>query len=149
MLNMDGNIIRYITEDMMKPGSLKSLQKLSLKDCKLQTVSDEALSSLPLLTDINLSNNNLTKLSTKIFTGNVHLVRLILSGNQISMLSAYQFPPLLSLKKIDLSNNGLGFIDSKAFMNLGTSVEIVDLRGNILRNVGRETFFPLHQLKVN
>ena len=146
---MDGNNIRFLNSESLKSSSLNDLQEVSLRDCKIQKVSEEAFSNMLLLTHINLANNNLTKLPNNIFSGNDELKTLILSGNQISMLIAYQFPPLMSLKKIDLSNNAMRFIDPKAFMNLGTSVEIVDLRGNILRTIGRETFFPLHQLQVS
>ena len=145
---MDGSNIRQLTRDTLESSSIRDLDELSLSDCKIQKVSEEAFSHSLHLTKINLANNNLTKLPPRLFSGLDSLATIMLSGNQISMLAPYQFPPLASLRKIDISNNGLRVIDRKAFMNLGTSMEVVDIRGNILRTLGRETFFPLHQLKV-
>ena len=146
---MDGNNLRFLTTETLQSSSLQNVQEVSLSDCKIQEVSEKAFSNFFTLTHINLANNNLTKLPTDLLAGNDDLKILILSGNQISKLVAYQFPPLVSIRKIDLSNNVLRMIDSKAFLNLGSSMEVLDLRGNILRMVGRETFFPLHQLQVH
>ena len=146
---MDGNNLRFLNTETIPSSRLQNLQEVSLRHYRIQEVSEEAFSNFATLTRINLANNNLTKLPIDLLAGNDDLKILILSGNQISMLVAYQFPPLVTLRKIDLSNNVLRMIDSKAFLNLGSSMEVLDLRGNILRMVGRETFFPLHQLQVH
>ena len=148
VLHMDGNPLRQLSKETLQSHSMQGLQEVSLSQCKIQKVSEETFRSCLHLTHVNLANNNLTKIPPGLFTGNDALQTIILSGNQLAMLVAYQFPPLLSLRKIDLSSNGMRMIDSKAFMNLGSSMEVVDLRGNILRTMARETFFPLHQLKV-
>merc|ERR1719481_542832 len=140
VLNLDGNYIKEIPKDAFSSLGLVHLQKISLKDCNIQRIHENAFSKLKILTEVNLASNNLTKLHPKTFDGNDRLHSLILSGNQISNLMPYQFPPLRALKKIDLSNTGLKTIDKKSFMNLGSSVEDVDLHGNRLRNIREETF---------
>ena len=47
-----------------------------------------------------------------------------------------------------LSENGFDRVDRKAFMNLGTSLEQLDLSGNQLKLIEEETFRPLYGLQV-
>ena len=47
-----------------------------------------------------------------------------------------------------LSENGIVSVDRKAFLNLGTSLEELDLRGNQLKLIEEETFRPLYGLQV-
>ena len=70
------------------------------------------------------------------------------SGSASQSLTAIQFPPLRHLKKLDLSSCGLRRINTKAFVNLGSSVETIRLHDNLLQNVRGETFENLHGLKV-
>jgi len=147
VLNMDGNYIKELSKDSFSSVGLYHLQKISLKDCKIQKIHENAFSKLKILTEINLDGNNITKLPSKLFDGNERLRTIILSSNQISSLIPHQFPPLRALKKIDLSNTGLRTINMKAFMNLGRSVEDIDLHGNYLQNIREETFITLQGLK--
>ena len=48
-----------------------------------------------------------------------------------------------------LSENGIESVDRKAFMNLGTSLEQLDLSGNQLKLIEEETFRPLYGLQVS
>ena len=48
-----------------------------------------------------------------------------------------------------LSENGIDRVDRKAFMNLGTSLEQLDLSGNQLKLLEEETFRPLYGLQVS
>ena len=48
-----------------------------------------------------------------------------------------------------LSENGIESVDRKAFMNLGTSLEQLDLSGNSLKLIEEETFRPLYGLQVS
>jgi len=147
VLNMDGNYIKELSKDSFSSVGLVHLQKVSLKDCKIQKLHENAFSKLKILTEINLNGNNITKLPSKLFDGNERLQKIILSNNQISNLIPHQFPPLRALKKIDLSNTGLRTINMKAFMNLGRSVEEISLHGNYLQNIREETFLTLQGLK--
>ena len=146
---MDGNYIKELSKDSFSSVGLVHLQKVSLRDCTIQRLHENAFSKLKILTEINLDGNNISKLPSKLFDGNERLRTIILSGNQISNLIAHQFPPLRALKKIDLSNTGLRTINMKAFMNLGRSVEDIALNGNFLQNIREETFITLQGLKVS
>ena len=145
---MDGNYIKELAKDSFSSVGLIHLQKISLKDCKIARVDENAFSQLKILSEINLENNNISKLPAKLFDGNERLTTIILARNQIPSLSSIQFPPLRSLKRLDLSGAGLKRVNQKAFINLGHSLETISLHDNQLRNIRGETFENLHGLKV-
>ena len=49
---------------------------------------------------------------------------------------------------LKLSENLIKEVDQKAFLNLGTSLEHLDLSGNKLKMMQEETFRPLYGLQV-
>ena len=146
---MDGNYIKELSKDSFSSVGLVHLQKISMRDCKIQRVDENAFSKLKILSDINLDGNNISKLPPKLFDGNERLQSIILSNNKISSLVANQFPPLRALKKIDLSNSELRNVNAKSFANLGNSIETINLQGNKLQTIRMETFVHLNGLKVN
>ena len=84
----------------------------------------------------------------KQFTGNPRLEELNIGHNNLEKLVAYQFPPLLSLKRLLLGGNSLSQIDPKAFLNLGTSLEELDLKENRLTTINEEAVRSLYGLQV-
>ena len=102
----------------------------------------------------------------QLFSHNDKLEELILSGNQLTRLESYIFPPLTSLKvgldcldclldiishfqKLDVSHNQLTSVSNKAFLNLGSSVLSLDLRGNLLGSLHGQLLLPLYHLQVS
>ena len=148
VLNMDGNYIKELSKNSFSSVGLLHLQKISMKDCKIQKIDENAFSKLKILAEINLDGNNISKLPPKLFDGNERLQSIVLSNNKISMLIANQFPPLRGLKKIDISNGELKTVNARSFTNLGSSVETINLNGNKLENIRPETFVKLTGLKV-
>ena len=149
VLNLDGNFIKELPKDSFSSVGLKHLQKISMKNCKIQRIDENAFSELKIMTEINLDFNNISRLGAKMFDGNDRLQKITLSENQINSLAAHQFPPLKNLKTLDLSSNGLKNINMKAFMNLGQSMETIQLHNNQLQNIRGEAFENLHGLKVS
>ena len=49
---------------------------------------------------------------------------------------------------LKLSENVIKEVDQKAFLNLGSSLEHLDLSGNKLKMMQEETFRPLYGLQV-
>ncbi len=107
----------------------------------------DAFRDLKILVELDLSNNNITHIEQRTFAGNERLQTLTLARNQIAALQPYQLPPLRHLKTIDVSHNFLSAIDSKAFLQLGNSVESVLINHNELRTLREEVFVPLTNLK--
>ena len=58
-------------------------------------------------------------------------------------------PPTRYIHQVlKLSENVIKEVDQKAFLNLGTSLEHLDLSGNKLKMMQEETFRPLYGLQV-
>ena len=133
ILILDGNNLERLDKDAFTRVNLVNLQTISLRGCHLLEVHEDAFRGLKILTDVDLSANNLTKLRPKTFDGNDGLKILKMAQNPIQELMAYQFPPLKNLERIDFSQCELQRLDKKAFQNLGHSVEQLSLNDNKLR----------------
>ena len=147
-LILDKNSIRSLDKAVFKSVGLLNLQIISLRNCGIQYVDDNAFQDLMILTSLDLSVNNISKIFPKTFDGNNNLKTVKLSHNQITTLDYYQFPPLSSLKSIDLSHCQISSVDKTAFKNLGSSVETVNLDNNLLTTMRKEVFVTLTNLKV-
>ena len=167
VLVADGNQLQELGGAVFRGPQLRRLTSLSLTNCRLQRLADTAFSPLTAVTEINLSNNNLTTLSPRVtrisgpsvpsnstmtihqlFRTTVKLEQLILSGNQLTQLVPYQFPPLAALQKLDLSHNILAEVSRKSLLNLGQSVRTLDLRGNLLASLHGQLLMPLYKIQV-
>ena len=80
---MDGNYIRRLASDSLTSAGLTHLEGLSLRDCHLTQVAEDALARLTDLTELKLDRNNLTKLPNKLLAGSPRLeqVSLILNSS--------------------------------------------------------------------
>ena len=146
-LILDGNPLRKLDKDAFKTVGLLNIQSLSLRNCKIEYLDDNAFRDLKIMTSLDLSHNNITKIFPKTFDGNDNLKTMGLSHNPIVRLSSYQFPPLNSVKTIDISHCALEQVDKTAFKNLGGSVESVLLDNNNLQSMKEEVFVSLNNLK--
>ena len=99
------------------------------------------------MVEVDLSNNNISVLEPKTFTGCRRLQTLSLAHNIIIELPAFAFPTLKHLKTIDLSHNRLISIDKQAFANLGNSVESIYIHDNRLKTLREQVFIMLNNLK--
>ena len=66
VLVVDGNQLQELGGAVFRGPHLRRLTSLSLTNCRLQRLADTAFSPLTALTEINLSNNNLTTLSPRV-----------------------------------------------------------------------------------
>ena len=107
----------------------------------------DAFKNLKIMVELDLSNNNISSLEPKTFTGCRRLQTLTLSHNIITELPAFAFPNLQHLKTIDLSHNRLVSIHKQAFGNLGNSVESIYIHDNQLKTLREQVFIMLNNLK--
>ena len=70
---MDGNYIKELNKDSFSGVGLIHLQKVTLKNCNIGRLNENAFSKLKILTEINLAGNNISKLPSKLFDGNDRL----------------------------------------------------------------------------
>ena len=82
-LILDGNPLLTLGKDVFKSAGLLNIQRLSISQCNLVDVHEDAFRDLKILLELNLSGNNLTKLRPKTFEGNDNLQTIQLTNNPI------------------------------------------------------------------
>lgn len=101
ILDLNGNILHYLPEDI---GKLDKLQYLLLEGNKLRELS-KSTCQLKKLAFLNLNNNQLNSLPNN-FGQLTNLIELKLDGNKLTNLPS-SFTNLQSLEKLDINNNKL------------------------------------------
>lgn len=153
---------------------LPFLESLSLSNCSIKTIADDAFENLPKLKVLYLRGNKLTNIPLAI-SSSEKLTELYLDS-QISdpfinfFLPNYTFKNLTSLEELSLFHVYLGRISRYSLIGLGnlksaflastrtseiedhafetlTSLEVLDLRGNRIQLLSNFTFYGLHNLK--
>ena len=98
-----------------------------------------AFSTLPKLTILNLSHNNLSDVKAKQWNGLCSLEQLDLNGNKLTRLGYAIFSPLSNLKQLYLYNNHMVSTDQNTWAGL-ISLEKLDLRVNDLASLPSNSF---------
>ncbi|CAB3257767.1 unnamed protein product [Arctia plantaginis] len=140
------------------------LMKLDVKGNVIHDISESAFSSLELtLSEINLSENNLTTFPIEAFAKLRHLRSLRLSWNEmssfpiivknldlsynrISQLKTSNFRGLTKLRTLCLSNNNIESMES--FTEELSNLKLLDLAHNKLQNILNEDLINLKELTV-
>ena len=155
-LLLSHNPLQAIPQDTFLGSDLPSLQILTLKQCHLHYIEDNAIDTLTNLTHFNASGNNLLfiprigkdanleKLLSLDFTHNIiekvsdswfvrliNLKELYLSHNKFNYLSGGVFAGLAALQRLHLRNAWITLMDFGAFENL-TSLETLDITFNMV-----------------
>jgi len=129
--DFSGNRITRVDPDAFRdsPG----LITLEIQQNPLEPVDGPFLSSRSLMY-LDLSDCNLTRLSTQFFSLSTSLNRLDLSGNPLGSIEEGIFDPLISLEHLQLNRCNLTHIADTAFKNV-TNLKTLELSGNYLTNV--------------
>jgi Leucine-rich repeat (LRR) protein len=114
-----------------------NLKKLDLSRNLIFEIDKNAFAGCPLLTDLNLDNNDLVQIPK--FTGLKHLKYLSLKDNRIIRLVENQFETMGNLLYLDLSKNRIKSLNSVKFNGLH-SLEQLDLSFNPFDNIDPNTF---------
>lgn len=127
-----------------------NIEELHLNYNSIQTLKDTSLSRYPSLNTLSIACNNLEKLELKTFEGMKLLESLNLASNNLGV--GYQetslaFKKLPRLRVLDLSENKLDDEMIVALLQNLTSLEYLNLSGNLLQRLDEESFRDLHQLK--
>jgi Leucine-rich repeat (LRR) protein len=97
--------------------SLRSLRTLTLRKCKIQTISIQTFNGLVNLHSLDLSYNNLRQLDDNVFSFLSSLARLDLSNSKLEAISKSAFSGLVNLTGVNLSMNQFVSIDMCVFFN--------------------------------
>lgn len=139
VLDLHGNPLKKLGEDAFAKIDLLNLQRLNLSSTSLHSLHQNTFRELRILIELDLSQNELLKLSPDTFKGADRLRLLILNDNPLNFLVKEQFPPLKHLKKLELSRCKLQKIHPFAFVNL-QALETVNIHQNLLTFLHENTF---------
>ena len=107
----------------------EDLTNLTLKDCYIETIDDDAFKDIVALKYLNLDENKITTLTSRSFFGLRHLQSLSMKSNKLSTIPGGAFEPLISVVTLILSNNLIDTIQSGAFPKQAL-IEYLDIGGN-------------------
>ncbi|XP_065934646.1 toll-like receptor 13 [Magallana gigas] len=122
--------------------TLKRLEQIDLKGCKIQTIANDTFAGLHFLTNLNLADNYLDKVPTNLPSS---LNILYLNGNQIIALGENSFVNLVSLKNLYLGANKISEVNKLAFNGL-VSLQKLHLVSNSISSLAAELFAPFGRL---
>lgn len=145
VLDTSGNDIRHLPSNIFVRVRLTNLQRLYLRECRIDRIDGEALAGLTNLVELDLSNNLLTAVPSSSFTDTPFLRDLVLAYNPLERIRSHTFKSTPNLVKLDLSHTKLVEIESKGFRGL-EMLESLKLNNNRLATLHPGTFEPLNKL---
>ncbi|XP_028288519.1 transforming growth factor beta activator LRRC33 [Parambassis ranga] len=127
-----------------------NMEELQLNYNQIQTLQDSSLLHYPSLNTLSLACNILERLESNTFQGLTLLESLNLANNNLNI--GYQetslaLKKLPALRVLDLSENKLDDEMIATLLENLTSLEYLNLSGNLLRRLDETSFRDLHHLK--
>lgn len=104
-----------------------AVEELYLNGSKISLLGEWAFLDLPLLSVLDLSNNQLTTLNPNVFLSLENLTSLLLRNNQIVTLPAGLFSHSKMLRRLDLSHNYLDILDAKTIQEWSYLPELCEV----------------------
>lgn len=145
VLDMSSNDIRLLQKNIFIHVQLTNLQRLYLRECRIDQIDKEALAGLTNLVELDLSHNQLIAVPSSSFTNTPFLRDLVLAYNPLEKIHLQAFKNTPNLVKLDLSHTQLVEIESKGLIGL-ESLESLKLNNNRLSTLHPGTFDPLKKL---
>ncbi|XP_068566183.1 transforming growth factor beta activator LRRC33 [Cebidichthys violaceus] len=127
-----------------------NLEELQLNYNHIQTLQDNSLLRYPSLSTLSLACNSLEKLESNTFQHSTLLVSLNLANNNLHIgcqETSLALRTLPRLRALDLSENVLEDEMVATLLQNLTSLEYLNLSGNLLQRLDEASFRDLHQLK--
>lgn len=128
------------------PGNIEELQ---LNYNLIRTLQSDSL-SYPSLNTLSLACNQLERIQRNTFHDSKFLESLNLANNRLHMYyqeTSHALRTLFQLRVLDLSENGLEEEEAATLLQNLTSLEYLNLSGNLLRRLDETSFAGLDQLK--
>lgn len=145
VLDTSRNDIRHLPSKIFVRVRLTNLQRLYLRECRIDRIDSDALAGLTNLVELDLSSNLLTAVPSSSFTNTPFLRELLLNHNPLVRIRSHAFESTPNLVKLDLSHTQLVEIEPKGFRGLEL-LESLKLNNNKLTILHPGTFEPLNKL---
>jgi Leucine-rich repeat (LRR) protein len=113
---------------------MTKLTILSMEHNNIISIAPNSFSKMDILSDLDLSDNNLYEVNARMFYGLKSLTKLNLEFNFIQKIEDESFGELKSLMKLDLSDNNLTEIGCLYFQGLIELINL-DLNYNKIRSI--------------
>lgn len=127
-----------------------NVEELQLNDNHIQTLRDDSLLRYPSLNTLSVACNSLEKIESNTFQHSKLLESLNLANNNLhigSQETSHALKTLPGLRALDLSQNALDDEMVATLLENLTSLEYLDLSGNLLQRLDETSFRDLPQLK--
>ena len=155
-MSMSQNNVDFVDKDAWE--FCEELNELDLRSNKLQVLDRLMLSRLPSLRHLYLQDNRISHIDGghggyegRTFSDVPLLETLALDGNEISHTiedMEAPFDGLINLKSLTLSKNLIKSIGNRAFHGGLDSLEVIDVRDNVISTVQENAFENLPKLRT-
>lgn len=129
ILDLTGNEIAVIPNDVFATASLLNLQKVYLSKCRTKQIEQFAFRKLSNLVELDFSYNQLTMVPSHAFDSIPELRDIKLNGNPITRISNDAFSRIPQLVRLDLSDCQIQQVEPRGFLGLEASLEWLKLDG--------------------
>lgn len=146
ILDLTGNEITVIPNDVFATASLLNLQKVYLSKCRTKQIEPFAFRKLSNLVELDFSYNQLTMVPSHAFDSIPELRDIKLNGNPITRIANDAFSRIPQLVRLDLSDCRIQLVEPRGFLGLEASLEWLKLDGNRLVDIEPETLSSLSNL---
>lgn len=127
-----------------------NLEELQLNYNHIKTLQENSLLRYPSLNTLSLACSSLEKLEPNVFQASKWLKSLNLANNNLNIgyqESSLSLRTVPGLRVLDLSENKLNEEMAFTLLQNLTSLEYLNLSGNVLKRLDETSFSDLHQLK--
>lgn len=127
-----------------------NIEELQLNYNDIQTLQEDSILRYPSLKTLSIACNSLEKIKSNTFQDSKFLENLNLANNNLHIgyqETSYALKKLPGLRALDLSENKLDDEISTALLQNLTSLEYLNLSGNLLQRLDEISFKDLHQLR--
>jgi len=141
--NIQSKLLKNISNSSLRNFFTRNLKKLSLNDCKIQSIEKGVFNSLLQLSNLYLARNEITSIendSFLTFPFESNILVMYLSENKLKTIGHRTFSGLSRLRLLYLDRNKIEEIEENSFRNLKYLVEL-DIQSNNIKIIRNEMFF--------
>ncbi|KAK2726825.1 chaoptin-like [Artemia franciscana] len=125
---------------------LRALKILDLSSNQIKNIDENAFRNLEKLEELDLKQNCISEISSRVMRTLVNVKHLNLQGNDFTSVREDSFAAPLAVETLDLSDNYIVSIENRSFRNL-TLIRQLNLSSNKLFELKDDAFYGLDQLE--